>query len=267
MTLYEQIIQQELQQWQQKIQKPPSAGNRLAKNIQSRINRFIPEKIHQAVTATIKQMTRGVLYGAGFTTRMPATDLPLQSREVVVKERIGFYKKTGATEGALTGAGGFWLAVADFPLLLGIKMKMPFEIAALYGHPIDDYRERLFILHVFQLAFSSQERRREVYRLMENWDEQSKQLPEDIHQFDWLTFQLEYRDYIDLAKMAQLIPGVGAAVGLVVNYRLINSLGTTAMNAYRMRWLAARSKEEKLLPPPDKELPGAQTKLSLMQIF
>jgi hypothetical protein len=35
--------------------------------------------------------------------------------------------------------------------------------------------------------------------------------------------------------MAQLIPGIGAVVGLVVNYKLIKQLGHTAMNAYRMR--------------------------------
>ena len=251
MTLYEQQTQRELQQWQQKIQRPPSIANRLAKAMQRRINRIIPAKIHQGETATIKQMTRGVLYGAGFTTRKPGPDASLQLREADVRDRIRFYKRTGATEGALTGAGGFWLALADFPLLLGIKMKLLFEIAALYGYPIDDYRERLYILHVFQLAFSSQERRQEVYRQMERWDEQSQQLPDDINQFDWLTFQLEYRDYIDLAKMAQLIPGVGAAVGLVVNYRLIDSLGITAMNAYRMRWLDDLARKEKL-PPPDR---------------
>ncbi|MGI8581540.1 MAG: EcsC family protein, partial [Chitinophagaceae bacterium] len=54
---------------------------------------------------------------------------------------------------------------------------------------------------------------------------------------DWRTFQQEYRDYIDLAKMAQLIPVIGAPVGVVVNYRLIKKLGITAMNAYRMRIL------------------------------
>ncbi|WP_247233271.1 EcsC family protein [Telluribacter sp. SYSU D00476] len=253
MPLYEQVIQQELQQWQHKMQKPPSTANRLAKAMQRRINRIIPDKVHQAVTAAIKQMTRAVLYGAGFTTRAPATECRLQSCEATVRQRIDFYKKAGATEGAVTGAGGFWLAVADFPLLLGIKMKMLFEIAALYGHSVDDYRERLFILHIFQLAFSSQERRREVYQQIVNWDEHCKQLPQDINQFDWLTFQLEYRDYIDLAKMAQLIPGVGAAVGLVVNYRLIDSLGTTAINAYRMRWFEARAKEEKLPPPPERK--------------
>lgn len=248
MTLYEQVTQHELYLWQQKIQRPPSAANRLAKAVQRRINRIIPRKVHQAVTAAIKQMTRAVLYGAGFTTRSLNSDASLQVREVAVRERIRFYKNTGATEGALTGAGGFLLALADFPLLLGIKMKLLFEIAALYGYPIDDYRERLYLLHIFQLAFSSQERRREVYRQMEQWDEQSRLLPNNINQFDWLTFQLEYRDYIDLAKMAQLIPGVGAAVGLVVNYRLIDSLGTTAMNAYRMRWLDDLANREKLPP-------------------
>jgi hypothetical protein len=32
-----------------------------------------------------------------------------------------------------------------------------------------------------------------------------------------------------------MIPLIGAAVGLVVNYRLLKKLGRTAMNAYRMR--------------------------------
>ncbi|HEY5371916.1 MAG TPA: EcsC family protein [Hanamia sp.] len=35
--------------------------------------------------------------------------------------------------------------------------------------------------------------------------------------------------------MAQLIPVIGAPVGIVTNYRLIKKLGVTAMNAYRMR--------------------------------
>ena len=75
------------------------------------------------------------------------------------------------------------------------------------------------------------------------WDQRKEFLPDDINQFEWREFQQEYRDYIDLAKMAQLIPGVGAVVGFVVNYRLIKKLGVTAMNAYRMRYF-----EKKLLP-------------------
>ena len=63
----------------------------------------------------------------------------------------------------------------------------------------------------------------------------TKTLPANINDFDWRNFQQEYRDYIDIAKMAQLIPVIGAPVGVVVNYRLIRKLRITAMNAYRMR--------------------------------
>ena len=70
---------------------------------------------------------------------------------------------------------------------------------------------------------------------MAGWKNQVSVLPEDIHDFDWRNFQQEYRDYIDLAKLAQMIPLIGAAVGLVVNYRLLKKLGHTALNADRMR--------------------------------
>ncbi|HLO38686.1 MAG TPA: EcsC family protein, partial [Lacibacter sp.] len=77
-----------------------------------------------------------------------------------------------------------------------------------------------------------------VYLKMTDWEMKKLQLPDDINQFDWRNFQQEYRDYIDLAKMAQLIPLIGAPVGLIVNYRLLKKLGITAMNAYRMRLLS-----------------------------
>ena len=77
----------------------------------------------------------------------------------------------------------------------------------------------------------------DVYFKMVDWDKQSNDLPDNIDQFDWRNFQQEYRDYIDLVKMAQLIPVIGAPVGIVVNYRLIKKLGATAINAYRMRLL------------------------------
>jgi len=235
MSSYEETVTKELRLWQRQMQRKPSAANRLAKATQTWINNLIPEKIHEIITTTIKQMTRGVLFGAEFITPQPFPAPSFEKQEEEVRRRISFYKTAGAAEGGVAGAGGFWLALADFPLLLSIKMKLLFDIAACYGYPIDDYRERVFILHIFQLAFSSQERRREVYLQLVDWDEKSKLLPEDIHAFDWRTFQQEYRDYIDLAKMAQLIPGIGAAVGVVVNYRLIDKLGKTAMNAYRMR--------------------------------
>jgi len=236
MELYERKMADELKQWQKKISRRPSLTNRITRSLQQRVNKVIPEKVHQAITTAIKQMVRAVLFGAKHTTATIDQEMSLQKREQTIIERIEFYKKTAAAEGGLTGLGGILLAFADFPLLLGIKIKLLFEIASLYGRDINDFRERVYILYIFQLAFSSQHNRREVYKQLENWEEVSSKIPDDIHEFDWRLFQQEYRDYIDLAKMAQMLPVVGAVVGLVVNYRLLNQLGNTAMNAYRMRW-------------------------------
>jgi len=227
----------ELKIWQKKMLRKPSFTNRLSKKMQAKINGLIPEKIHEAITVTIKQMIRAVLFGAGITTSKVTMTVSLQAKEEQVLERIKIYRTTAAAEGGVTGAGGILLGLADFPLLLGIKLKLLFDIAAIYGFDVNDYKERIYILYIMQLAFSSQEERRNIYLKIEDWDEHAKLLPDDIHQFDWRTFQQEYRDYIDLAKMAQLIPVIGAPVGIVVNYRLIKQLGETAMNAYRMRVL------------------------------
>ncbi len=241
---YEAYIRRELQAWERAMVRPPSLTNRLAKSLQRRINNLIPEKVHQVITAGIKHMTRAVLFGAEYTTRQPVEGKSLQEREINARRRIDFYKKAGAAEGGVTGAGGFWFSLADFPLLLGLKLKLLYDLAALYGHSMDDYRERLFVLHIFQLAFSSHGHRRDVFLRMKNWE--TKALPDDINAFDWRTFQQEYRDYIDLAKLAQLIPVIGAAVGFVVNYRLLDKLGKTAMNAYRMRWMEEVNKENRV---------------------
>ena len=180
-------------------------------------------------------MIRVVLFGAGITTGKSLITAPLETREELVLKKINNYRKTAAIEGGITGAGGILLGLADFPILIGIKIKLLFEIASLYGFDVSDYKERIYILHIFELAYSSHEHRRKVYLKMTDWDEKTKTLPANINDFDWRNFQQEYRDYIDIAKMAQLIPVIGAPVGVVVNYRLIRKLGITAMNAYRMR--------------------------------
>lgn len=236
-SAYDLLAFTELTAWQKQMMKRPSLFNGLSKRIQTKINGWIPEKIHKAITLTIKQMIRGVLFGAKYATSNPLSNASLQERELAVQKKIDWYKNTAAVEGGITGAGGILLGLADFPILIGMKLKLLFEIAALYGFDVDDYKERVYLLHIFELAFSSHQHRKQVYLKMTGWESTKHQLPEDINQFDWRNFQQEYRDYIDLAKMAQLVPVIGAPVGLIVNYRLIKKLGATAMNAYRMRLL------------------------------
>lgn len=238
---YEQKITGELDFWKFKTLQKPSFLNKVTNKVQKKINSYIPDKVHNAITSAIKQMVKAVLFGSTFTTSKPIIDLTLMHREALIKQKIENYKKTGAAEGGITGAGGFLMSLADFPLLLGIKMKMLFDIAAVYGYDVKDYRERLYILHIFQLAFSSKEESQNIFMKMQDWDDKAHQLPTNIDEFDWLTFQQQYRDYIDLAKLAQMLPFVGAAVGAVANYKLIEKLGKTAMMSYRMRYFSLQS--------------------------
>lgn len=236
MTDYDTQALDELRRWQHEMQRGPGLWNRATSGVQRKINSYIPEKVHASVTAVIKQMTRAVLGGSNITASAPLLEGSFEERETRVRATVDRYRKTAAVEGGITGAGGFLLGLADFPLLLSIKLKMLFEIAALYGFSGEDYRERLYLLHIFQLAFSSDAHRADVYRQMQRWHEQSATLPSSIDDFDWRKFQQEYRDYIDLAKLAQLLPIIGAPVGVIVNNSLLKKLGVTAMNAYRMRW-------------------------------
>lgn len=236
---YEQRALAELERWRDEILRQPGLLNQAARVLQRKVNSYVPERVHAAAAAVIRQMTQAVLEGSSYTASPPVLEGDLERRERLVLAKVDRYRRTAAVEGGVTGAGGFLMGLADFPLLIGIKLKLLFEIAALYGHAAADFKERLYLLYIFQLAFSSNGRRREVYLRMVNWTEQSEQLPASFDAFDWRTFQQEYRDYIDLAKLAQLLPVVGAPVGAVVNNRLVRRLGDCAMNAYRMRWFAA----------------------------
>ncbi len=224
--------------WRQRITKRSSLMARASKKAQTKINKWIPEKAHQAITEGIKSMVKVTLLGSQMTTgKNKEAALTLAEKDDLARKKIALYQKTAVVEGAGTGAGGILLGLADFPLLLSIKMKFLFEIASIYGFDTSEYTERLFLLHVFQLAFSSDSTRRETLNTIENWEIKKKTLAD----MNWQQFQQEYRDYIDLAKLLQLLPGVGAIAGAFANHSLLKQLGETAMNAYRLRLLTIES--------------------------
>ena len=234
MVDYTKKVQDELLLWKQKMTRRTGMISRFSKGAQTKVNGLIPKKVHHVMTESIKNMVKATLLGSNLTTkRQQAIGLSLYERDELFKSKLSAFRKTAVIEGAGTGAGGIMLGLADFPLLLSIKIKFLFEAASVYGYDPNEYEERLFILHVFKLAFSSEEKRKETLDIIENW-EQQKHLIADM---DWQEFQQEYRDYIDLVKMFQLIPGFGAIVGAFANYNLLDQLGETAMNCYRLRTL------------------------------
>ncbi len=239
---YEARINRELRRWRMKITKTPGIVERSSRKFSRVTNNIIPEKVHGVITAAVKGMVHASLFTAKYlSAKPPLSDATLEQRDLEAKAVISRYKRLASAEGAGTGAGGIMLGLADFPALLAIKMKMLFELAGRYGFHAEDERERMFLLIVFQLAFSGHEQRMNALRQIDNWQQMSRSFSsgEDFYdEMNWRSFQQEYRDSIDFRKMLQLVPGIGAVVGAWANYNLVEDLGETAMNCYRTRILS-----------------------------
>ena len=114
-------------------------------------------------------MTKIVLFGSKYTTKKPLVGLTLKERDNLALDKIKTYKNAAIIEGAGTGAGGILIGLTDLPLLLSIKIKLLYDLASIYGFNVKDYRERIYILSIFQLAFSSQDYVNKVFNKIENW--------------------------------------------------------------------------------------------------
>lgn len=234
MNTYEERIRDEVRLWKNKLVQKPKLVQRLAKQAQTKMNGMIPEKAHEIITESMKNFVQMTLTGSEITTwKNYPLHFTLEERDQLFDEKLSLYRKTAVAEGAGTGAAGLLLGLADFPLLLTIKMKFLYEAAAIYGFAAKEYEERIFMLQVFQLAFSGPEVRQETMGVIENWQERKATFAD----MDWREFQQEYRDHIDFVKMLQLVPGIGAVVGAIANYHLLDQLGECAKNCYRLRYL------------------------------
>ena len=75
---YETIVYEELRVWRNKVLKKSSLFNQLSKKAQKKINSMIPEKAHQIITDSIKNMVKATLAGSNMTTKKPEpTELSL----------------------------------------------------------------------------------------------------------------------------------------------------------------------------------------------
>lgn len=230
-------IRAELEAWRARVLKRPGLWDKASRAAQDSINRAIPERVHAVVTSGVEAMTKGILTGSEVLRARPPAGGSLAAREAKAQAIIRACRNAASVEGGVAGAGGFLLAAADFPALMAIKVRMLADIVAVYGWGGGAAAERLFLLHIFHLAFASAKRRPEALKALEDWIAGMNQ-PDGVADYDWRRFQQEYRDYIDLAKMAQLIPVVGAPIGTVVNWRLVERLGETAVMACRLRWFS-----------------------------
>ncbi|MCL2015754.1 MAG: EcsC family protein [Defluviitaleaceae bacterium] len=232
-NLYYKTITKELRTWERQIIAPPSLRNRLSKGVQGKIQNLVPQKVQDLITAAIKTMIETVISGSSLLTKeKQALEPQLSESDFLVERAFAVYYKMAVAQGVGFGLGGFLVNLGDLPALMSIKVKFLFDCCKLYGFNPDEKTERLFMLHVFQLAYCGDARRLELFPIIKNWDANAQQI-----ELDWEKLQIEYRDYMDIAKLLQILPVVGAAAGGAANHSLMKKLKITAMNCYRLRIL------------------------------
>jgi uncharacterized protein (DUF697 family) len=245
---YEDIVREDIALWENGLYRAPGFLEKASKKVGDKINSYMPDKVQNTITATVKAIVRTTLFGAEYTPKREVQHaLTLKQADDQAREVISLYQKIATAEGAGTGAGGILFSAVDFPALIAIKMKLLFELAHVYGYSIKTFSERIFILTLFQLTYSEMNKRRVILNTIHNWKSEKQQWASDIEYYknmDWESFQREYRDAIDFRKILQMIPGIGAVAGAWANHSIVEELGKFAMNGYRIRRLG-----DELHPP------------------
>jgi len=235
MNLYELSVQKDLTMWYSELTKRPSIVKKASNKLQKKLHSYMPDKIQDGITIAVKSMIETIIFASSCLTKAATAHNPsLSESDYLVEKMYKSYYKMALVQGVGFGLGGVLINLADLPALLSIKVKFLFDCSKLYGFDIEKEEERIFMLYVFNLAFSNEEQRCKILPKIIHWDQID--LPVEI---DWLGIQKGYRDALDIAKLLQNLPLVGAVAGGVANHQLMEKLKETAMNCYRLRVLNA----------------------------
>jgi hypothetical protein len=152
--------------------------------------------------------------------------------------RVGsMANKIALAEGAITGAGGPVTTLVDLPLLFTLSLRTIVRIGRCYSFPLDQERDRKFVLGVLIAAASGSLAvrldRLGQLRDVEDWFLYETQEEVIASEAASLLFQLE---------IFEGVPAVGAISGALLNLAFIKRVEETSRRVFEERWLRDRGK-------------------------
>ena len=157
------------------------------------------------------------------------------------------YKGLAAGEGAVTGATGAAGLIADIPALVALNLRAIGEYATYYGFDVASQRERLFAMHVLGLASSPTDSAKtpvmaQLARIAA--DAAKKKAWKDLEKAALVNVIREIAKALGIrltkAKLAQVVPFTGAAIGGGFNAYYTVRVCDAAYHLYRERFLAEK---------------------------
>ena len=201
---------------------------------------------------------------AGHALETPAdlTSLELEDIDRVVGFLGAKYKGLAAAEGAATGVAGLPGIVFDLPALVTLNLRAIGEYATYYGFDVTLQHERLFAMNVLGLASSPKDAAKQVamaelVRIARDVAMRRSWTVLEEHAFVQVIQQIARAVGVRLtkAKLAQVVPAVGAVVGSGFNAYYTARVCDAAYYLYRERFLAEKYGSDVIEitvePPPE----------------
>ena len=174
-------------------------------------------------------------------------ELDLEEVDAVVARQDVKYTGLAGAEGAVTGAAGVLGLVVDIPALLAWNLRAIGEYATCYGFDVDSQRERVFAVNVLGLASSPSDPAKapvmaELARIAA--DAAKKKAWKELKDKTLVAVVEKVAKALGMrltkAKLAQVVPILGAAVGGGFNAYYTARVCDTAHQLYRERFLAEK---------------------------
>ncbi|MCF8074022.1 MAG: EcsC family protein [Desulfarculaceae bacterium] len=157
------------------------------------------------------------------------------------------YKTIAAVEGGGTGFVGMPGIPVDIVALVGLNLRAIGEYATYYGFDISLQNERLFALNILGLASSPNDAAKQVAlaQLVKiSKDVAKKKVWKELEKHSFVKIVKKIAETIGIrltkAKLAQVIPYAGAAIGLGFNAYYTDKVCDAAFYLYRERFLAQK---------------------------
>lgn len=174
----------------------------------------------------------------GIQTLQDVRALPLERMDVVAQRIARLYRHRAALTGAVTGLpGGLWAVVAagaDVQLTAIYAVRMAAGVAQSYGYDTSVPEEMAQLAEVLALVAGV-----DSLRGIGNWLTREGL----IHYLPEVLPKLVVRVGGEITKeqagklIGRLLPGVGAAIGGVIDYSFLRVAGDKAVNFYHQRYL------------------------------
>lgn len=174
-------------------------------------------------------------------------NLSIHQLRFIAEQQMARKRLVSSIEGGLVGTGSFLFLTFDYPVLLGINIRMIQLIGMTYGYPMQHPVETVIVLKVLMIALVPERYRKDL------WDDVLRNTRhfEDPHFYPdkgsivderWINSYLKQvvKAFVIMSlrkKLIQGIPLLGIGVGVYMNYRFASRVSEVAHHFYQKRLL------------------------------